>query len=220
MKTFKCIKLDMLKSKSIFKFLPFFLLICLVTTLASNNAPACWGILYLVFGGLIIVSNPFFAMSNISEVFTNMLPASVADRVFGRYLFGVTVMVVSALLGVASEFFRMMVKGEISMKGIWVFTAVFLGAALIVMAVEFLVLYFVTIRNAQILSIVRMVPAFVLFFGASALMDAGAAEGGPGGMLQWITRNMTVLSLGILAAGMLFTLLCAVISWLHEKSKY
>lgn len=126
MKTFKCIKLDILKSKSIFKILPFFLLICLVTTLAMDNAPACWGILYLVFGGLIIVSNPFFAMSNISEVFTNMLPASVANRVFGRYLFGVIVMVVSALLGIAAEFFRMMVRGEISMKGIWVFTAAFL----------------------------------------------------------------------------------------------
>lgn len=106
------------------------------------------------------------------------------------------------------------------MKGIWVFTAAFLGTALIVMSVEFLVLYFVTIRNAQILSIVRMVPAFVLFFGANALMDAGVAEGGLGGMLQWIARNMTVLSLGILAAGVLFTLLCAVITWLHEKSKY
>lgn len=220
MKTIKCVKLDMLKSKSVFKFLPFFLALCLAISLATENAPSSWGILYMIFAGLIIVSTPFYAMSNISEVFTGMLPVTTANRVFGRYLFGAAMMTVSALLGVAAEIIRMTIYGLASAKGIWALAAAFFGASLVVMAVEFLVLYFVTIRNAQILSIVRMAPAFVLFFGANALMDAGVAEGGPGGILQWINRNMTVLSLGILAAGVLFTILCAVITWLHEKSKY
>lgn len=220
MRTLKCIKLDILNSKSILKFLPFFLLVCLGSTLAMENAPACWGILYMVFGGLIIVTNPFFAMSNISAVFTNMLPASVANRVFGRYLFGVAVMAASALLGIVAELFRMMVRGEVSVKGLWIFTAAFLGAALITMALEFLVLYFVTIKNAQIFSLVRMVPAFVLFFGINALMDAGAEEKGIGGLIQWIAENMTLVSSAVLTAGLLFVVVCAVITWVHEKAKY
>lgn len=220
MKTLKCVKLDILKSKSTFKFLPFFMLFCLLSTLLMENAPVCWGILYMVFGGLIVVTNPFFAMSNISEVFTNMLPASVANRVFGRYLFGAVVMAVSALLGVATEFFRMMVRGEVFMEGIWVFTSVFFGAALFAMALEFLILYFVTIKNAQILSLVRMVPAFALLFGISALMDAGEEEKGFGGLLEWIGENMTLVSAAVLAAGVLVVIICAVITWLHEKEKY
>ncbi len=220
MKTIKCIKLDILKSKSIFKFLPFFMAICLFFSVASNETPACWGILYMLFGGLIIVTTPFFAMSNISEVFTNMLPASVADRVFGRYLFGTFVMVISAVLGIAAEFFRIMVSGEAAMEEIWVLSMAFFGAALLMMSLEFVILYFVTIKNAQVLSIVRMVPAFVLFFGINALMDAGVKERGPGEMLQWAAGHMRLLSVVVLAAGVLVTIICAIASWLHERAKY
>lgn len=220
MRTLKCVKLDFLKSKSICKFLVFFMALCTVICVVEKDVPPAWGSLYMVFGGLIVVATPFFVMSNISEIFTSMLPATIGNRVYGRYLFGTAVMAVSAVLGLLAGLFQIAVTGAGTPGGICILAAISLGIGLIIMDLEFLVLYFVEIKNAQILSIIRMVPGFALFFGGNALVNALMEEKEVEGLLRWLTGHMTQITFATLAVGVAVTVVCAVVSCIHEKMKY
>lgn len=85
---------------------------------------------------------------------------------------------------------------------------------------EFLILYFVKIKNGSLLSLVRMVPASIVFFGISALMETSGDGTWIAELAQWIAGHLTILALAALAAGVLLTVICAAASWLHEKEKY
>ncbi|MDO4343318.1 MAG: ABC-2 transporter permease [Eubacteriales bacterium] len=218
MRILKCAKLDFMKSRSMVAFFIFFAVLCGFVAIVVNM-PASWAVLYMVFGGLTVVTTPFTVMANMTPAFTEILPARVEEKVFGRFLFGSGVMAASALVGCAVQALVFAMNGENDWTGIFPMIAVLFGASLFFMAVEYVIFYMFGISNAQIVQLVRIVPPFLLFFGGSYLLSALTEDGIMETLLLWMADHQALLAFGAVGAGLLIAGICAAFCCAHEKKK-
>lgn len=221
MRTLKCIKLDFMKSGSVFKMFILFAAVFILASSVMGDLPPGWGMLYLVFCGIIGTSTPFNVSLNASSVFTDILPASVENRVYGRFLFGAIVIFLAVALGIVCDILRMLLEGNVTW-GSAVLPGIYAGIGLFMVALQYLVQYLFCIKNAQVLSLVRMVPGFIMFFGGNALMGEIMKEDPARlpGMIKWLASNLNIFAAAVLAAGVIITVICAVVCCAHEKKKY
>lgn len=228
MRTIKCVKLDFMKSTSLVKFMGLFLVIAgAITFFAADTTPS-FGALYMIFGALCVCSNNFFATGG-AEISTLVLPVTAGNRVFGRYLYGVLLLTLCAAAGLAFCVLTMVLRKVPMEKQLAevALTLLYLGVGYIVLALQFLFLYLTRMKNAQILSLVRMIPAFVMFFGMNAIVEEtrkGAELGLNLELLQktisWCVTHPMTLAFSMLAAGLAAIMVCALISWMSEKKRY
>lgn len=227
MRTIKCVKLDFIKSMQMMRFLGLFLIIAVAMTFASGATPS-FGALYMIFGALCVCSNNFFVTGG-TEISTLVLPVTSGNRVFGRYLYGGISLTVCAAIGLFLSIgvmaFRKMPMDEQTAE--IALTILYLGVGYAVLALQFLFLYVTRIKNAQILSLVRMVPAFVMFFSMHAIIEKIKEETASGGSLEmmqkaviWCMTHRMQVAAAALAAGLVILLICSVLSWLRERKRY
>lgn len=228
MRTVKCVKLDFMKSTALVRFMGIFLIIAGAITFFAADATPSFGALYMIFGALCVCANNFFATGS-AEISTMVLPVTVGNRVFGRYLYGGILLSLCAIIGlgfcVLTMIFRKVpVERQVTEIAL---TLLYLGVGYIVMALQFLFLYLTRIKSAQILSIVRMIPAFVMLFGMNAIIEE-ARKGESSGlnlellqkMFAWCVSHPMMLAFFMMAAGLAVVLICATISWISEKKRY
>lgn len=228
MRTMKCMKLDFMKSMGMVKFLTLFLLLAGGTVAFSADATPSFAALYMIFGVVCVCSNNFF-MTGGAEISTLVLPVTAANRVFGRYLYGIIFVTVSALAGFLITMVTMILRkyqADARTAEIALIMA-YLGVGYMVIAFQFAFLYLTRMKNAQILSLVRMVPAFVMFFGLNALTDKIRENADSGislkllqDIITWCLEHSIWFSAMLIAAGLVVILICAVISWVSEKKRY
>lgn len=228
MRTMKCMKLDFTKSMGMVKFLAFFLLVAGAAVAFSADATPSFAALYMIFGVICVCSNNFFQTGS-AEISTLVLPVTAANRVFGRYLYGIIFVTVSALAGFLITMVTMILRkypADAQTAEVALIMA-YLGVGYMVVAFQFAFLYLTRMKNAQILSLVRMVPAFVMFFGLNALTDKIRENADSGislkllqDIITWCLEHSIWFSTMLIAAGLVVILICAVISWVSEKKRY
>lgn len=215
MRIVKWVKLEMARSRGLLKFLLCFLAISVFVALwKKDDIPAGWLSLYMIFGSLVVASTPF----SMQPAFVEMLPTKIYERVFGRFLFGAGLITAAALGGLGVQTATAGFDGGAAWSA-FILTCLFTGIAYMVMAVEFLLFYCFTIRNAQIMSLIRTIPGFIFFFGISGLMEGLQSGEEPPALLLWAFDHTAVLGVLALLAGILAVVLCAVAASVHERCR-
>lgn len=149
---------------------------------------------YMLFGGLILTSTAFNVQKQ-TVSFTALVPGSTLQKVLGRYLGGILCIFVCVVFGVISAFIIKMIgyeNGEIEVS----LLAGLVGVTLLFLALQNMMLYLLTpMLGVQLVSLIRMIPGFVLFF---LVMGAGKTDTVPN-ILRYMNYSWTIL----LAAGVI-----------------
>lgn len=239
MRIWKWTKLEFALSHSVLRFLLIFLAITAGVGLLKTDVPGGWLSLYMIFGGMVVISTPFTAQTN----FVDILPTKTYERVFGRFLFGALLITVAALGGFAVQMAETGIRGGAGQtataigaagqtamgigaaaKSALALTCLFTGIAFFIMALEYLVFYCFTIRNVQIMSLLRIVPGFVFFFGFTSLMEnlqkelQEAPQSAPAWIL-WPLNHLPEMGALALLVGLLVLVCCAIAASAHERRR-
>lgn len=176
MRAFYFTKIDYIMTRKQMYFLPLLYLLAMVISqnAGMGDMSLLVGCSYMLFISSVFSTTPFAFSVGKNKGFLLLFPATVTDRVVGRFLFGLSF---EALLGL----FCGMVAGVSMLRGIrislWMLGILLcsLAVGIVLMALEFLFFYLFGEGkdNWQYLSnIVRVAPGMALFFCASYLSKA------------------------------------------------
>lgn len=215
------LQVDFLMTKTQTRVLWVFVLVAVLLSVLDGNP--YWGTIYIIFGGVILSTTPFCMRQQSNHGFLLMLPASEAERVAGRFLYGALMLLACACFGAVSMLF-VSIKEGMKVPFVVPFYAVFLGMGLFMTGLEYMLLYLVgELKSQQVLGIIRMVPGFILFFAGTAIVGKFQENGVDGlensGWLLWLVEHPDISSLLVLLFGILLFLLGFVLSVFVVKRK-
>lgn len=183
-----------------------FTIVCGVFSMNSGTG----AVGYMLFGGLILASTAFNVTKQ-TIPFTALVPGSTLQKVLGRYLGGVLCMVVCAVFGVVCTAVAEAAgyeNGGIEMPML----AGLMGVTLLFLALQNMMMYLLTpMLGIQFVSLIRMIPGFILFF---LVMGAGRPD-----MRSDILGHMDHAGPILLAAGVLGLLAAVGISCLIVRGR-
>lgn len=217
MDSIKFAKIDFMKTMEQSKLVPLFILI---SAFFGKNMGYMWPVLYLAFGGMIFVTTPFFSEMVSEAGFFSMLPAKVGSKTRGRYLYAAGYLFLCTLSGfIVSMALVFLFNEEGAITELADISILFFAVVVIFNSIQFLILTFLKIKNAQVMGIIRMLIPFTLFFGIGGIMDSLQIESGDVILLfhQW---NKSVISLAAIGAAFVLTLICCELSVQKEKHDY
>ena len=180
---------------------------------------------YMLFVATIFSTTPFAYCGGKNRGFLLLFPATVRDRVAGRFLYGLSFVAMLALLCVM----LVVVYGMTGVKlplwalafGLWE-----LAIGIMIMALELLFFYLFGEgkENWQYLSnIIRTAPGMAMFFAANYLIGKAedASAGGAGIELEGLSgKFMQAGMIAVVAALLLTTVAAAVCVKVIEKRDY
>lgn len=218
MRPLQYLKVDWIRCKTQLRIMLAFPLISLLFLFGSNQNElfVCE---YLVFGAIIISAQPF-NMEQLSESgFINMLPGTKRDRVAGRYLFALVLLIISVLLGIVVSYSYDTYRGidfRLAMTGIWITFAL----GMVICSLQYILYYAIGKgRSQQMMVIIRMIPAFIMFFISGYMTDMIVQ--GKFTYLNWVNTHSMELSVVLVIAGILIYLMgIAVSSKLIQKKDF
>lgn len=215
MESFKFAKVDFQMSKGQLKLMYLFLIIGAFMGYKADSP--VFMISYVAFGAMVIASTPFFYEMTSQKGFYSLLPAKAQSRAIGRMLFGVLYTAIWVLISAPI----MIIITLFTHKSVDYFAEmviVILSIAIFGEALQTLILSLVKVKNAQVMSIIRMIIPFALFFGGSFFMEK-VEEGKDMEFLERMVayilgHTMEAASI-LLAVVLLFTIICTVIVSIH-----
>lgn len=168
MKALKFMKIDYIKTKQQMIFMPFFLLAIVAIMMAPDsdvpNYSAVMPFCYMIFMMTILSGTPFGSCRREETGFLQLLPATTWDRVAGRFLYGMSLMAVATVFGIAAMKIYQILGFEIDAMDIPICMIV-LAMGILIMTAEYIFFYlFGENKSQNILSIVRTLPGMCLFF--------------------------------------------------------
>lgn len=199
MRAINFMKIDYILTKQQMRIvLPLFVIVALLGGKTMGDAWMLFLCSYLLFIGTIFSTTPFGSCQRKNMGFLLMLPGTVAERVIGRFLFGLSYIVMAvlfcaAVMGVFSLFgneVNMLVVGLILCN-----TAL----GLFIVALEYLISYLFGEGkdNWQYLgNIVRIAPGMAMFFLSMHVVGKIGEE-------AYVADRMTFLSQKIVSTGLL-----------------
>lgn len=169
MKALHFTKIDFFKTKQQIWFVPIIMLVVAVIMVVNGasgehgyNASTLF--FYPVFIAIVFSTIPFGACRREDAGFMMLLPATTRDRVVGRYLFGITMLLVAVVAGVICITGYMALGYRFSSIDLFVCVIGFSVAMLLITA-EYVFLYlFGEHQGPQMLSLARMIPGMCYFF--------------------------------------------------------
>lgn len=213
MNAVRFMKMDFLKIKSQVKLI--ILVFAIVVVFGFKNP--VWSAMYMIFMGIILSSIPFSIDASDSGGFTTLLPARARSRVYGRFLYGFVLLLACTLVGCVL-IIPFVLKENMDIKLIVSQIVGFFGAGMIINSVQFFISYFFEIKNAQMLSLMRIIPGFVFFFGGSVLMEKISENQENANFFSQIVskviENQEVVLVGFWVISMLISWFCM---WLCAK---
>lgn len=180
-------KIDYIRTRQQMYFIPLIYLIAIFMGVKSHSIMV--GLSYMAFLSMTFATASFGTCQAKDAGFLVLLPSTTRDRVLGRFLYGISFMVMSILVsGILILINRLMGKEmESWMPAISLFI---LAICIFNMALEFLLLYLAGERMASNLQgVVRVIPGMVLFF--FAMWAIGRLEDG---QVVLGVRDMSMLS--------------------------
>ncbi|MDD3217735.1 MAG: ABC-2 transporter permease [Lachnospiraceae bacterium] len=127
---------------------------------------------YLCFGAIIIAPTAFMYEQKGSDLFIAMLPGKLKDRVWGRFLNLIILMLGAFLCAMISHFIAEGFSFSISgMEAVFMLAAFCIS--IMIGSIQMLVFYKVgREKSQQWLAMFRLIPGFVVFFGITYASDA------------------------------------------------
>lgn len=217
----KFAKIDFMKTLSQMKIMVIFLVIAFF--FGAKVDGYYWPVIYLGFGGILMATTPFFNEILAERGFFILLPAKAGSRMRGRYLFGTGFILAccmcgAIIAGLASLYTKVMLQYFVPI------ILIIFSAVLVCNSIQFLIFTFLNVKNAQVLSLIRMVIPFVVFFVGNGIseeiinnpehMATTLAY-----MVQYIEQNIAIVSLVFFVGSILITILCCEISAWREVRK-
>ncbi len=203
MRALQFMKIDYIKTKQQAVMFPLFWLIAAIFASGSVGErpfPLITAFTYIMFVAVIFSTAPFGACTKKDAGFLVLLPSTVADRVVGRFLYAVSLLVSSlAVIGIMALACRL---AGVSISG-WTLIScpVILAVSVLTIALEFDFFYlFGENKSAQILSLVRMIPGMAMFFVMNSVMDNLVREK-PGGIAVYMAEVLNMSPAKMQAAG-------------------
>ena len=195
MKAFKFFKIDFARSRIQFIYMLVFSAIAMALSLKTDGPYL--GLIYMIFASIIFSTVPF-TLDQRSEIgFVNLLPGSVKDRVSGRFLLAFIMVIFGTLMGsVVMGLYYLLSHTGIELAFAFILGAT--GVGILFASIQYIIFYILgKVNSVQAMGIVRMLPAFVMFFGTSYLSDYFREN--PGELLDWLLKNANLLGAVILA---------------------
>ncbi len=194
MRALQFMKIDYIKTKQQAVMFPLFWLIAAIFAsgaVGERPFPLITAFTYIMFVAVIFSTAPFGACTKKDAGFLVLLPSTVADRVVGRFLYAVSLLVSSlAVIGIMALACRL---AGVSIFG-WTLIScpVILAVSVLTIALEFDFFYlFGENKSAQILSLVRMIPGMAMFFVMNSVMDNLVREK-PGGIAVYMAEALNM----------------------------
>ncbi len=174
MRALQFMKIDYIKTRQQAVTFPLFWLIAAIFAsgaVGERPFPLITAFTYIMLITVLFSTAPFGACTKRDAGFLVLLPSTVADRVVGRFLYAVSLIVSSlAIIGIIALACRF---AGISISG-WTLISclVILVVSVLTIAIEFDFFYlFGENKSAQILSLVRIIPGMVMFFVMNSVTD-------------------------------------------------
>lgn len=216
-------KMDFMKMKTQVKLMVLVVLVVIffVSRMMGENMSG-FSTMYMIFMGIILCATPFSIDSMVADGFIKLLPARAKQRVFGRYMFAAVFLAACAVVGSLASI-PYVIKGQTIVGYIVSQGVIFYSVGLCINSLQYGFSYFFEIKNQQWLSIIRLVPGFIFFFGGSLLMELGEMQEGTinkiGMIMDYAVKHQGMVALVLLAVSMIFTMFCAVICGKREERK-
>lgn len=168
MKALHFMKIDYVKTKQQMLFTPVLLLLIVIIMMAPDSDireySAVVPFSYMVFMMIIFSCSPFGSCRREETGFLQLLPATTRDRVAGRFLYGISLLMIAVVLGAgAMAAFR--VFGFQSSAMDIQLCLIALAVGIFIMTAEYVFFYLFGENTSQnLLGIIRVVPGMCFFF--------------------------------------------------------
>lgn len=168
MRALHFMKIDYVKTKQQMLFTPVILLLIVVIMMAPDadirDYSAVVPFAYMIFMMIIFSCSPFGTCRREETGFLQLLPATTYDRVAGRFLYGISLIMIAVVLGMAAmAAFRMFGFRNSALDLPLCLIALALG--ILIMTAEYVFFYLFGENTAQnLLGIIRVVPGMCFFF--------------------------------------------------------
>lgn len=156
-------KIDFMKLKDYAWFLLFPILSC-VLVLQDPDAPLYICILYSLFGGVVCASLPFASETRAEAGFLQLLPSREGDNIRGHFLFSFFIQIGSLILGLAASFVVRLFQPQLSFVSLNACGLMF-SFSLILVGIQNLMYVFFRYQAAKAVAVLRLLPAFLFFYG-------------------------------------------------------
>ena len=196
MKALQFCKVDMIRSRSQLRILLVFAVFAFFISRGTSMG-SLFGVVYMVFGAIIFSAQPF----NIEQVeesgFINMLPGTKRDRVAGRFLFSLALLTFAILVGAIIAVVMRHQAGVFGENYINLFAGI-AAIGLTVSSLQNILFYAIGKgKSQQMMSIIRMVPGFAVFFIGMTIIEK--VQGNSGVFYaKWIMAHANVFFTSIL----------------------
>lgn len=245
-KIIEFVKVDFRVTSNITIYALVFIILAYVVSILGNNP--FFGIIYILFGALILTTQPFITRTKGNSGFLLMLPGTDWERVAGRFLYGSFLlslsMVAGMLLFVANGWIH---GGMLSWHNLLLLCLFCFSFSLIILGIQYMIMYIVgEMKSNYVISIIRIVPGFLFYivsgillnvfeemFGVSAVQfltgvsDPSAFVAADGSkqllfdVICFILEHMVLSAVVFLVISVLITALCAFLSnKIIEKRDY
>lgn len=168
MKALKFMKIDYIKTKQQIIFMPFFLLLITAVMMAPDSDVADFNAVipfcYMIFMMTIFSSAPFGSCRREETGFLQLLPATTWDRVTGRFLYGVSLMAIAIIFGIAAVGIYRILGFKVNAIDIPL-CMIALAVGTLIMTTEYIFFYlFGENTSVNLIGIVRTLPGMCFFF--------------------------------------------------------
>ena len=178
--------------------------------------------IYELFFAIVSCTAPFGMCRREDAGFLMLLPATTRDRVVGRFLYGISLMLIAAALGGIAMIGNMVLGYRYSSIEFAVCLIGF-SVGILIMTVEYVFLYlFGENRGQQVINFVRVLPGMCYFFVGLNL--AGRLTAHPeeaADVIMFITSHLEVIGIvGIAAALIVLVAAITLCVKVTEKKDY
>lgn len=200
MRLFKFLKIDIIRIKRMAWVLLFPVLAAFIIVKDADSTNSLFAFLYCLLGGIVLASFPLSGECAGESGFLKMLPSKKGDSLRGHFLFALLTMLLFAFLGIGAIWVSHLINPAIAF-GLSPIYPLVLGIGLLVSALENVLLCAFHFDNQQAQGVLRMVPAFVFFFGG--LMVYSQFPESVAKFAAWITLTKSLVIL----------LICLLLFW-------
>lgn len=168
--------------------------------------------MYGVFIAIVVSTVPFGNCRRADAGFLQLLPATTWQRVLGRFLFGLCLLLAGSTISIGcTVVYQMLMGSEINLM-VLPFYMIFASMGLVIIVAEYILLYMIGENHgAQYISLVRMIPGMAFFFGFTGLINTASKDPSEAmryldlidGRLDVISWGCVVFALAVMAFGVI-----------------
>lgn len=213
MRAIQYMKIDYMLTRQQLRFMLLIVIVAMLVGKGMGGMGVMVGCSYMLFVATIFSTAPFGACHRKNTGFLLMLPGTVWERVAGRFLYGLSYIVMTVIICLAGMGVYGLLGHEITRMTIGLFLCN-LALAIVIVALEYLISYLFGEgrSNWQYLgNIVRMAPGMGMFFLFMFILGKADEEAYAMDRLVFLTEKIMSAGLFALAAALLIMALAVFI---------